>query len=149
MFDRKLRIINVEELSKLESIDLNVFKDWLSSQIDHCKSILLEKWIPFVFKVVLRVRIDRTRTTTTSHRVVKVFSITLRLSVEQAVEKDFRETKKHRLNRFYDCLSTLMTLQLQNMYLQTMNEYTDFVCDPLVRITARRRRITVNSSNTT
>lgn len=54
---RNMRIINVNELYSSDALELNQFSDWLSSQIELCKSILLEKWIPSVFKIVSHVRI--------------------------------------------------------------------------------------------
>lgn len=45
----------MNELYSYNAIDLNQFSEWISSQTEHCQNIILEKWIPSVFKILSNV----------------------------------------------------------------------------------------------
>lgn len=44
-------------------------------------------------------------------------------------KKSFSAIKEKKLNKYYECLSTLMSLQLQTLCYKTITEYTNFICD--------------------
>uniref|UniRef100_A0A3Q3KEU7 Dynein axonemal heavy chain 7 n=1 Tax=Monopterus albus TaxID=43700 RepID=A0A3Q3KEU7_MONAL len=97
---KNLRLINIEEFhSREESMELFVFQKIVTQHVDHARGVLLRDWIPQVLNIYYQ---------GFRHKLVPASSRAKVLS-------------------FFNCAATLMTLQLQNLALDSIRDYTSLI----------------------
>ncbi|XP_077435277.1 dynein axonemal heavy chain 7 isoform X3 [Vanacampus margaritifer] len=99
---RGLRLIDTAELrSRIESMELSAFQQNANGQIGNVRGTLLNKWLPEVHNIF--------------------YHGGRRKLVPPQSQMD-------KLQSFFNCASTLMSIQLQNLVLDSMSEYTSLIC---------------------
>uniref|UniRef100_A0AAY4BTU9 EF-hand domain-containing protein n=1 Tax=Denticeps clupeoides TaxID=299321 RepID=A0AAY4BTU9_9TELE len=100
---KNLRLIDVTEFHKMkESLELSAFQQEVDKHIENAKNILYKKWFPQV-----RQRYSENR----KRRVVP--------------------SNPEKLKSFFNCVTTLMTSQLQTLALESFQDYTHLIAqDP-------------------
>ncbi|XP_069790707.1 dynein axonemal heavy chain 7 isoform X5 [Narcine bancroftii] len=98
---KDLRLIDVDEFrNRKDSMDLTTFQVLFMRQIESAKEQLLKKWFPEVQKIY--------------------YLGNKRKQVPSG-------TDRAKLLTFFDCAATLMTSQLQNLMLDSIQDYTDLI----------------------
>uniref|UniRef100_A0A3Q3S6H3 Dynein axonemal heavy chain 7 n=1 Tax=Mastacembelus armatus TaxID=205130 RepID=A0A3Q3S6H3_9TELE len=98
---KDFRLIDVEEFhSREESMELSVFQKIVSRHVEHAKEILHKEWIPKVQAIYYHGY---------RRKQVPTFSDVARLK------------------SFFNCAAALMTLQLQNLAIVSMRDYTKLI----------------------
>ncbi|XP_049773091.1 dynein axonemal heavy chain 7 [Schistocerca cancellata] len=98
-----LRLINIDEFTtNRRAWDLGDFQQTIIKQIEAVKSSLQTVWFPQIQNIFF-----------------------------QGSKKKLLPNPKHRkkMTSFYNCVSTLMSLQLQSLFLSSVNDYTELICD--------------------
>ncbi|XP_076854479.1 dynein axonemal heavy chain 7 isoform X2 [Brachyhypopomus gauderio] len=103
---RKLRLIDVDEFHhRQEAMELSVFHRLVHSHIECAKDVLLKKWFPEVQHIFYQAGRRKLLPSNAS---------------------------PSRLQSFYNCAGALMTAQLQNLALDSIQDYTHLIAqDPL------------------
>ncbi|XP_051998583.1 dynein axonemal heavy chain 7 [Xyrauchen texanus] len=101
----KLRLIAVEDFqNEMESVELSAFQLLVKKNIESAKDLLLKKWI---------LKVQEIYYLGNKHKLVP------------------STTNATRLQSFYNCVSTLMTSQLQSLALKSIQDYTKLIAqDP-------------------
>ncbi|XP_061547478.1 dynein axonemal heavy chain 7 isoform X6 [Phycodurus eques] len=99
---RDLRLIDTAELrSRTESMELSAFQQNANGQIGNVRGTLLNKWLPEI------------------HNIYYHGSRRKLVPTQSQMEK---------LQSFFNCTATLMGIQLQNLVLDSMSDYTRLIC---------------------
>ncbi|XP_070188303.1 dynein axonemal heavy chain 7-like isoform X3 [Littorina saxatilis] len=99
-----LRFIDVDEFhSRQDSMELKTFQNLCMRHIDAAKERLLKKWFPEVQTIF--------------------YQGNKRKQVPSNQEQD-------KLESFFNCAATLMTNNLQQLTLNSINDYSDLLCQP-------------------
>uniref|UniRef100_A0A8C5QX10 Dynein axonemal heavy chain 7 n=1 Tax=Leptobrachium leishanense TaxID=445787 RepID=A0A8C5QX10_9ANUR len=100
----KLRLVDIDEFhNRQESMELGIFQNLVMRHIDASTDKLLKKWFP------------------------EIQNIFYQGNKKKQIPSD-RNSRK--LESFFDCAATLMTEQLQNLALISMQDYTDLIVQP-------------------
>ncbi|XP_053674809.1 dynein axonemal heavy chain 7 [Anopheles nili] len=100
---KKLLMVNVKELeAKGEAYDLTEFTSTVNQQIEEIRLTLSEKWYGAIKTIF--------------HKGVK----------KKLIPDD---SKPKMLKKFFNSLATLMTRQLQNLCISSIESYTHYICD--------------------
>ncbi|XP_053734095.1 dynein axonemal heavy chain 7 isoform X1 [Synchiropus splendidus] len=98
---KSLRLIMVNEFQEREeSMELLEFKQIVTSHVDNTRKILLNKWV---------------------HEVQNIYNIGNRRKLVPPT------SNMSKLQSFFNCAATLMTLQLQGLALESMRDYTNLI----------------------
>ncbi|XP_037136748.1 dynein heavy chain 7, axonemal [Syngnathus acus] len=99
---RELRLIDTAELrARAESMELSAFQQSANGQIGNVRMTLLNKWLPEV------------------HNIFYHGGRRKLVPPQSHVDK---------LQSFFNCAATLMGIQLQNLVLDSMSDYTKLIC---------------------
>ncbi|XP_049583590.1 dynein axonemal heavy chain 7 [Syngnathus scovelli] len=99
---RELRLIDTAELrARAESMELSAFQQNANGQIGNVRMTLLNKWLPEV------------------HNIFYHGGRRKLVPPQSHVDK---------LQSFFNCAATLMGIQLQNLVLDSMSDYTKLIC---------------------
>ncbi|XP_043848111.1 dynein axonemal heavy chain 7 [Dromiciops gliroides] len=98
---RKLRLIDIEEFhNRQEAMELSVFQNIVMKHMESAKETLLKVWFPEVQNIYYQGNKKRQLPTGGSSA---------------------------KLEAFFNCAATLMTIQLQNLALDSMQDFTDLI----------------------
>ncbi|XP_033628553.1 dynein heavy chain 7, axonemal-like isoform X2 [Asterias rubens] len=121
-----LRLVDVNEFhQKTESMELAIFQNLVMRHIDAAKEKLLKKWFPEVQNIYYQG--NRRKLVPSNHNGRK-------------------------LESFFNCAATLMTEQLQGLCLNSIDDFTDLICQPPDSIRAHEHsgfvmRLVLDGSN--
>ncbi|XP_051841933.1 dynein axonemal heavy chain 7 [Antechinus flavipes] len=98
---KKLRLIDVEEFhNRQEAMELSVFQNIVMKHMESAKETLLKVWFPEVQNIYYQGNKKKQLPTSGSSA---------------------------KLEAFFNCAATLMTIQLQNLALDSMQDFTDLI----------------------
>ncbi|XP_037706594.1 dynein heavy chain 7, axonemal isoform X3 [Choloepus didactylus] len=107
---RKLRLVDIEEFhTRQDALELSNFQTIVMKHMESAKETLLKKWFPEVQNIYYQGNKKKQLPTGDSSA---------------------------KLESFFNCAATLMTLQLQDLTLISMQDFTDLIAQPLDSVRA-------------